>query len=83
MTGIEKTAVEDASQTLPMDLAAYLGARLGLERDAAVSALGQWLKQYEPAASRPSFRTGRPRGSGVFPRTETSDPRATAKPDAA
>jgi len=83
MTNTEKAPGGDALEELPLDFNAYLGKKLGIERDAALTAVGRWLAAYEPAVPRPGLATRRPCRSGVFPSPGTQKAPATGTTHAA
>ena len=83
MTSTETAPGVDAFEEFPLDFNAYLGKRLGIERDAALVAVGRWLEHYESAASRPGLATRRSRRSGVFPSPGTQEAPATGTTHAA
>ena len=83
MLSTEKTIPNDVFEEFPMDFNTYLGRRLGLDRDAATTALGRWLEKYEPAASHPGLAAGRGHQSGMFPSPLAPETHATAKTNAA
>jgi hypothetical protein len=75
--------VDGAFEEFPFDFNAYLGERLGIERDGARAALGRWLVQYEPAPSRRGRVTTKGHPSGVFPCPEGREAHANALSDVA
>jgi len=72
-----ETTQDDLFDTFPMDFSAYLGKRLG-DRGAAMTALGRWLRTYEPAVPHPHLAAAQPRRSGVFPSPAAEDPKKPA-----
>lgn len=82
MLSTEDTTENDLLEKFPLDFSAYLGERVGVDRDTAMAALGRWLKQYERASSRPGLAAGRPRRSGVFLSPSVAEDHATAKTSA-
>jgi hypothetical protein len=83
MLSTEKTTPIDAFEEYPRDFNAYLGRRLGIDRDAAKTVLGRWLESYEFAASHPGLAAARRHRSGIFPSPSAPETQATAQTDAA
>lgn len=51
---------DDAFASECFDFAAYLGRRMGVERELATELLGEWLRAYEPADDSSAAGTGKP-----------------------
>jgi hypothetical protein len=83
MSSTPRTIPHDAFEEFPMDFNAYLGRRLGIDREAAMKAVGEWLESYERTSSHPGLAPGRERRSGMFPRPSAHETPATAKTSAA